>query len=38
VTGPSLKHQLVEPTVRPMLDRNGFRHTIIKASEQPYQT
>ena len=38
VTGPSIKHQLVEPTVRRLLDRNGFRHTTIEASEQPYQT
>jgi hypothetical protein len=38
VTGPSIKHHLVEPTVRRMLDRNGFRDTEIEASELPYQT
>jgi len=36
--GPSIKHRLVEPTVRRMLDRNGFRHTTIEASDLPYQT
>jgi hypothetical protein len=38
VTGPAIKHQLVEATVRRMLDRNGFRDTEIEASELPYQT
>jgi hypothetical protein len=38
VIGPANKHQLVEPTVRRMLDRNGFRDTEIEASELPYQT
>jgi hypothetical protein len=38
VTGPAIKHHLVEPTVRRMLDRNGLRHTTIEASELPYQT
>lgn len=38
VTGPAIKHDLVEATVRRVLDRNGFRHTKIKASELPYQT
>jgi Protein of unknown function (DUF2971) len=38
VTGPGTKHELVEATVRRVLDRNGFRHTEIKASELPYQT
>jgi hypothetical protein len=38
VTGPAVKHQLVEATVRRMLDRNGFRDTQIAASELPYQT
>jgi hypothetical protein len=38
VIGPAIKHQLVEPTVRRMLDRNGFRHTTIEVSELPYQT
>ena len=38
VTGPAIKHQLVEPTVRRMLDRNGFRDTTIEASDLPYQT
>lgn len=38
VTGPALKHHLVEPTVRRMLDRNGFRDTPIEASTLPYQT
>lgn len=38
VTGPALKHQLVEPTLRRMLDRNGFRDTVIHASGLPYQT
>jgi hypothetical protein len=30
VIGPVIKHQLVEATVRRMLDRNGFRDTEIK--------
>jgi hypothetical protein len=38
VTGPAIKHQLVEATVRRMLDRNGFRDTEIEASDLPYQT
>lgn len=38
VTGRSIKHDLVEATVRRVLDRNGFRHTKVKASELPYQT
>jgi len=38
VTGPAIKHQLVEATVRRMLDRNGFRDTEIEASGLPYQT
>lgn len=38
VTGPAIKHDLVEATVRRVLDRNGFRHTKIKASRLPYQT
>lgn len=38
VTGPSIKNQLVESTVRRVLDRNGFRDTEIHASELPYQT
>ncbi|MFP2991299.1 DUF2971 domain-containing protein [Mycobacterium intracellulare] len=38
VTGPAIKDQLVEPTIRRILDRNGFRDTTIHASELPYQT
>lgn len=38
VTGPAIKHQLVSPTIRRMLDRNGFRHTRIDSSVLPYQT
>lgn len=38
VTGPGIKHELVEATVRRILDRNGFRHTEIRASDLPYQT
>lgn len=37
VTGPVVKHQLVEATLRRMLDRNGFRDTTIKESQSPYQ-
>jgi hypothetical protein len=38
VTGPAIKHELVESTVRRMLHRNGFRDTEIEASDLPYQT
>lgn len=38
VIGPAVKHQLVKPTVRRMLDRHGFRDTTIEVSELPYQT
>jgi hypothetical protein len=38
VTGPAVKHQLVEPTVRRILDRNGFRDTVIEASQSPFQS
>lgn len=38
VIGPAVKDQLAKPTVRRMLDRNGFRDTTIFASELPYQT
>lgn len=37
ITGPVVKHQLVEATLRRMLDRNGFRHTIIQESKSPFQ-
>jgi hypothetical protein len=37
VIGPAVKHRLGESTVRRMLDRNGFRHTMIKLSTLPYQ-
>ncbi|MFN3007030.1 hypothetical protein [Mycolicibacterium wolinskyi] len=37
ITGPLVKHQLVEATVRRVLDRNGFRHTTIQASKSPLQ-
>ncbi|WP_322859250.1 DUF2971 domain-containing protein [Mycobacterium europaeum] len=37
ITGPVVKHQLVEATVRRMLDRNGFRHTAINESKSPFQ-
>jgi hypothetical protein len=37
VTGPAIRHHLVEPTVRRLLDRNRFRHTAIEASTLPYQ-
>jgi Protein of unknown function (DUF2971) len=37
VTGPAVKHQLVEATVRRILDRNGFRDTKIEASQSPLQ-
>ena len=37
VTGPAIRHQLVEDTVRRLLDRNGFRHTVIEPSKLPYQ-
>jgi hypothetical protein len=38
VIGPAIKHQLVKPTVRRILARNGFRDTEIEASDVPYQT
>lgn len=37
VTGPAVKRQLVEATVRRILDRNGFRSTTIEASRSPFQ-
>lgn len=37
ITGPVVKHQLVEATLRRILDRNGFRDTKIKESQSPYQ-
>lgn len=37
ITGPLVKHQLVEATVRRVLDRNGFRDTKIEASQSPLQ-
>lgn len=37
MTGPVVKHQLVEATLRRMLDRNGFRDTTISESESPFQ-
>jgi hypothetical protein len=37
VTGPAVKHRLVEATVRRVLDRNGFRDTTIEASQSPFQ-
>jgi hypothetical protein len=37
VTGPAVKHQLVEATMRRVLDRNGFRDTAIEASQSPFQ-
>jgi hypothetical protein len=37
VTGPAITHQLVEATVRRLLDRNGFRHIEIEPSKLPYQ-
>jgi hypothetical protein len=37
ITGPVVKHQLVEATLRRMLDRNGFRDTTIEASQSPFQ-
>jgi hypothetical protein len=38
VTGPAIRNELAESTVRRMLDRNGFRHAKIRASDLPYQT
>ena len=38
VTGPAVKHQLVESTIRRMLDLNGFRDTKIEASQLPFQS
>jgi hypothetical protein len=35
ITGPAIRHQLVESTVRRLLDRNGFRHTVIEPSKLP---
>jgi hypothetical protein len=37
VIGPKAKHRLVEPTVRRMLDRHGFRHTKITTSQSSFQ-
>lgn len=37
ITGPVVKHQLVEATLRRVLDRNGFRHTAIQESQSPFQ-
>jgi hypothetical protein len=37
ITGPVVKHQLVEATLRRMLDRNGFRHTTIRPSDSSFQ-
>jgi len=37
VTGPAVKHQLVEATIRRMLERNGFPETRVIASKLPYQ-
>lgn len=37
VTGPAIKHRFAQPALRRMLDRNGFRHTKIEASQLPYQ-
>jgi hypothetical protein len=37
ITGPVVKHQLVEATLRRMLDRNGFRDTSIQESQSPFQ-
>ena len=37
ITGPVVRHQLVEATLQRMLDRNGFRDTTIQASQSPFQ-
>lgn len=37
VIGPKADHRLIEPTVRRMLDRHGFRHTKTRHSESPLQ-
>ncbi len=37
VIGPKVHHRLVEPTVRRILDRNGFRDTTIRLSRSPLQ-
>jgi hypothetical protein len=37
VTGPAIRHQLLEATVRRVLNRNGFHHTKIDASQLPFQ-
>lgn len=37
VTGPAVKHRLAESTIRRLLDRNGFRHTMLEASRLPFQ-
>jgi hypothetical protein len=38
ITGPVVKHQLVEATIRRILDRNGFRHTTIQESNSSFQS
>jgi truncated hemoglobin YjbI len=37
IIGPNVNHRLAEATVRRMLDRNGFRDTVIEASQSPLQ-
>ncbi len=37
VTGPAITHRFAQPALRRMLDRNGFRHTVIGSSKLPYQ-
>jgi hypothetical protein len=38
VLGPAIKNSMAGPTLRRMLDRNGFRHTALRRSTLPYQT
>ncbi|SHU93320.1 Protein of uncharacterised function (DUF2971) [Mycobacteroides abscessus subsp. abscessus] len=37
VTGPCSTHRLVEETTRRLLDRNGYRHTEVRASQSSLQ-